>query len=138
MDKPLHDAVERDRLHAGAGAHLVEMEGGRWADIAAAAGVPFAALRVVSDHANRKLPGADKPHSRRAWMLKDDGRVHRRRLLWALITSTAWLRPVHHYREVRAAGGEFGAALAALHAVAAAFAATPPAPATPRSAPTRP
>ncbi len=133
VDRPLHDAAERDRLHADTGSHLVEMEGGRWADIAATAGVPFAAVRVVSDHANRDLPGAGKPQGRRAWMLKEDGSVHRHRLLWALITSRAWLRPVHHYREVKAAGSDFGAALASLHAIAAAFAATPPAPATPRA-----
>ncbi len=133
VERPLHDADQRDRLHADTGAHLVEMEGGRWADIAATADVPFAAVRVVSDHANRDLPGGGKQHGRRAWMLKEDGSVHRRRLLWALITSRAWLRPLHHYREVKAAGCDFGAALASLHAIAEAFAASPPAPANLRA-----
>lgn len=55
VDEPLHDADQRDRIRDGSGAHLVEMEGASWATIAADHDVPFAAVRVISDHANRPL-----------------------------------------------------------------------------------
>jgi hypothetical protein len=121
VDTPLHDAAERDRLCRGAGAHLVEMEGSAWAHLAAAAGVPFAAVRVVSDHADRPLPGPRPAVGRRAWLLRDDGTPRRRRLLLAWMLSGAWLRPRHHYREIKAAGGDFAAAARGLDAVAEAL-----------------
>ncbi len=55
VDEPLHDADQRDRIRAGSSAQLVEMEGASWATIAAEHDVPFAAIRVVSDHADRPL-----------------------------------------------------------------------------------
>jgi nucleoside phosphorylase len=121
VDAPLHDVAERDRLCRAAGAHLVEMEGSAWAALAAAAGVPFAAVRVVSDHADRPLPGPGTAVGRRAWLLRDDGTARRGRLLLASILSGAWLRPRHHYRQIKAAGGDFAAAARGLDAVAEAF-----------------
>jgi len=121
VDEPLHDADERDRIREGSGAHLVEMEGAAWATIAAEHGVPFAAVRVVSDHADRPLPGPRPEGGRRAWLLRDDGTTRKGRLLWALMTSTAWLRPRHHARELKAAGAQFRDAVEALDAVARAL-----------------
>ncbi len=125
VDDPLQDADERDRIRNGSGAHLVEMEGAAWADIAAELGVPFAAVRVVSDHANRPLPGARPQGGRRGWLLRDDGTVRKRRLAWALLATRAWLRPKHHLSEVKAAGGQFRPAMKALDGVAEALLPSP-------------
>ena len=121
VDEPLHDADERDRIRQGSGAHLVEMEGARWATVSSDHGVPFAAVRVVSDHANRPLPGPRPKEGRRAWLLRDDGTIRKGRLAVALMASTAWLRPRHHLRELRAAGGQFRDAVEALDGVARAL-----------------
>jgi len=121
VDEPLHDADERDRILAGSAAHLVEMEGAPWAAIAAEYDIPFAAIRVVSDHANRSLPGPRPADGRRAKLLRDDGTVRIGRIAWAWLLSGAWLRPRHHYRNLKAAGGEFAAAIGGLHSVAAAL-----------------
>ncbi len=121
LDEPLHDAGERDRIREGSGAHLVEMEGAAWATIAAEHGVPFAAVRVVSDHADRPLPGPRPKEGRRAWLLRDDGTSRKGRLLLALLASTAWLRPRHHLRELKAAGGQFREAVDGLDGVARAL-----------------
>ena len=56
VDSPVADRAEGSRL-AGGGADLVEMEGAAWAKLAARRGLPFVALRVVSDEANLELPG---------------------------------------------------------------------------------
>jgi nucleoside phosphorylase len=121
VDHPLHDANERDRIRNGSGAHLVEMEGAAWAGIAAELGVPFAAVRVVSDHANRPLPGPRPEGGRRGWLLRDDGTLRKRRLAWALLATRAWLRPKHHLAEIKAAGGQFRQAMEALDAIAEAL-----------------
>jgi hypothetical protein len=81
----------------------------------------FKAVRVISDHANRSLPGPRPADGRRAWLLRDDGTARRGRVLWAWMMSGAWLRPRHHYRKLKAAGGDFAAAMGGLHQVAAAL-----------------
>jgi nucleoside phosphorylase len=122
VDEPLQDPHQRDRVRARSGAHLVEMEGAAWAAIAKAMGVPFAAVRVVSDHADRPLPGPrPRGGGRRDWLLRDDGRPRKRRLAWALLVSGAWLRPRRHLAEVKAAGGQLRQAAAALEGVAGAL-----------------
>jgi hypothetical protein len=121
FDEPLHDPAERDRVREGSGAHLVEMEGAAWAQIAAQAGIPFAAVRVVSDHANRPLPGPRPKGGRRAWLMRDDGTVRKRRLALAMLFSRAWLRPRHHISEVKAAGDQFRIAMQGLEGVAGAL-----------------
>lgn len=118
VDRPLHDSGERDRIRDGSGAHLVEMEGAAWAGIAAVAEVPFAAVRVVSDHANRPLPGPRPKGGRRAWLMRDDGSVRKHRLALAMLLSGAWLRPRHNLSEVKAAGGQFRLAMQGLEGVA--------------------
>jgi nucleoside phosphorylase len=55
VDAPLHDPDRRTALHTQAGAQVVEMEGRRWAQIAAAASCPFASVRVISDDAATPL-----------------------------------------------------------------------------------
>lgn len=121
VDAPLHDQQARDRLRRSSGAHLVEMEGAAWAAIAGDLGVPFAAVRVVSDHANRPLPGPQSKGGQRAWLLHDDGRPRRLRLAVALLLSGAWLRPRRHVAEIRSTGGQLREAVAALEGVAAAL-----------------
>ncbi len=122
VDEPLHDPSERDRIRDASDAHLVEMEGAAWAGIAARHRIPFAAVRVVSDHANRSLPGP-KPTGggRRAWLLHDDGTPRKLRLAWALLVSGAWLRPKHNMSKIKAAGGQFRQAVEALDGVAEAL-----------------
>ena len=121
VDEPLHDAEERDHIRIGSSAHLVEMEGAEWATIAAEHRVPFAAVRVISDPADRPLPAPRSKAARRAWLLRDDGTIHKRRFLLALIATTAWLRPWQHLRELKAAGGQFREAVDALEAIARAL-----------------
>lgn len=121
VDAALHDPAARDRLREASGAQLVEMEGAPWAALARQAGVPFAAVRVVSDHANRPMPGPGQTAGRRDWLLNEDGSARLHRLAWAWVRSGAWLRPRHNYREVKAAGIDFAAALAALDGVAEAL-----------------
>jgi nucleoside phosphorylase len=121
VDHPLHDSAERDLIRDGSGAHLVEMEGAAWAGIAGAAGVPFAAVRVVSDHANRPLPGPRPRGGRRAWLMRDDGSLRKHRLALAMLFSGAWLRPRHHLSEIKAAGGQFRLAMEGLEEVAEAL-----------------
>jgi len=121
VDEPLHDADERDRIRDGSGAHLVEMEGAAWAGIAAELGIPFAAVRVVSDHADRPLPGPRPKDGRRARLLRDDGTARVGRIVWALLASRAWLRPWHHVTEIKAAGVQFRVAMHGLDAVAEAL-----------------
>ena len=118
VNSALHDPGERDALRSATGAGLVEMEGAEWASRAAEAGVPFAALRVVSDQADRPLPGTKKAVGKRSWMLNDDGTARRGRVFWALATSRAWLRPRHHLRQLSAAGIDWASALASLEAAA--------------------
>ena len=62
------DASAKAALHAATGALAVDMESGVAAEFAAANGLPFAALRVISDAADRALPRAAQ-----AGMSKDGG-----------------------------------------------------------------
>jgi adenosylhomocysteine nucleosidase len=51
-------AREKARLHAQTGAAAVDLESGAVAELATAAGVPFAVLRAICDGAKRNLPRA--------------------------------------------------------------------------------
>ena len=51
-------AAEKRRLHETTGAAAIDLESGAVARIAAAAGLPFAALRAVCDPADQDLPPA--------------------------------------------------------------------------------
>lgn len=57
-DRPVADAGEKARLHAGTGALAVDMESHVAARVAARHSLPFAALRVISDRADQDLPPA--------------------------------------------------------------------------------
>lgn len=131
IDRALHDARARDLLRQTSGARIVEMEGAAWASLARADGVPFAALRVISDHADRPLPGQQRGRFKRDWMLKLDGSPRRARWLSALLLSGAWRRPLHELRQLRAAGRDWAAATSSLASAAAALLASPPAPSSP-------
>lgn len=121
LDHALGDAVERDRLRRDSDARVVEMEGAAWAAIAAAARVPFAAVRVVSDHADRPLPGSDAMPGKRAWILRPDGSVRPLRLARALLVSGEWRRPLRRLRDVRRAGHDWARAWRGLEAAAEAL-----------------
>ncbi len=58
VDEPVADSAGKRDLHLRTGAHVADMESHIAAEIAAARRIPFAALRVVSDPAERELPHA--------------------------------------------------------------------------------
>ena len=58
VDMPLADVAGKAALHRASGADLVDMESHIGARIAARHGLPFAALRAVTDPAHRALPHA--------------------------------------------------------------------------------
>ena len=58
VDVPIADVAGKAALHAATGAALVDMESHLAARAAQNAGVPFAALRAVTDPADRSLPHA--------------------------------------------------------------------------------
>lgn len=118
VDEPLHDVNIRDRIRSGTGAHLVEMEGAVWAIIAAEHRVPFAAVRVISDHADRPLPGPNPKAARRSWLARDDITTRKSRLSLALVASAAWLKPRRQLGELKGEGDEFRKAVDALDNVA--------------------
>ena len=118
VDEPLYDATIRDRIRSGSGAQLVEMEGSVWAKIAAENSVPFTSVRVISDHADRPLPGPDSKAARRAWMSQDGITTRKIRLPLALTASATWLRPRKQLRELKEAGDGFSKAVDALDNVA--------------------
>ena len=53
-DKFINNADEKQRLNAETGAICVEMESGGIASFAKENGIPFAAIKVISDHADEK------------------------------------------------------------------------------------
>jgi len=57
-DAPVASVEEKQRLNAVAGAAAVDMESHIVAEIAHGAGLPFAAIRVVADAADKALPPA--------------------------------------------------------------------------------
>jgi hopanoid-associated phosphorylase len=58
VDDPVADAAAKARLWQGSGACAVDMESHRAALLAQRHGLPFAACRVVVDHAYRPVPAA--------------------------------------------------------------------------------
>ena len=58
VDAPLAGVADKRALHAASGAALVDMESHIVAQVAARHGLPFAAIRVVADPAERQLPHA--------------------------------------------------------------------------------
>lgn len=114
---PFHDPVQRDRLHAATGASIVEMEGTAWHRCAAELEVPFVAVRIVSDHADRRLPDF------RDWLLSPDGEPRWGRFVVALLRSGAWRRPLRETRKLLAAADSWRAAMEGLAAVSDALAA---------------
>jgi adenosylhomocysteine nucleosidase len=75
-------------LHSETGASAVDMESHIAADYAAAANLPFAALRVISDPANRSLPQMV------ATAIKPNGDIDLRRVLRGLARNPASIRSV--------------------------------------------
>lgn len=118
VDAPFHDAAARDRLHAATGALTVEMEGARWASMAAAAGVDFVSVRVISDRADLRLP---RP---RHELLEATGEV--RWQAWRAALRTAPTIPARDraddLRDLEVARREWIAAMHALQRVGAALA----------------
>ena len=57
-DEIVAEAAEKVRLWRQTGAGAVDLESGSVAEVAAAAGIPFAVLRAICDPASRDLPSA--------------------------------------------------------------------------------
>ena len=57
-DFPVSSVIAKSALHRDTGASAVDLESGELAAVAAAHGIPFAALRVICDPASRDLPAA--------------------------------------------------------------------------------
>ncbi len=55
-DRPVLDTAAKAALHRSSGAHAVDMESHAVAAVADEAGVPFAAIRVIADPAQRAVP----------------------------------------------------------------------------------
>ena len=77
-DVMVADAAAKAALHEATGALAVDMESHVAARVAAAHGLPFAALRVMSDDANRTLPQAALAG------MRPDGGMNLLGVLWAL------------------------------------------------------
>lgn len=84
-DVVLGDGDAKARLHARTGALAVDMESHVAARFAAARGLPFAVLRVISDDAAHALPPAALV------AMRPDGGLAPARLLWALAKNPAQL-----------------------------------------------
>ena len=56
--QPIASVAEKAALRAASGALAVDMESGAVAEAAAGAGLPFLALRIVADPADRAIPAA--------------------------------------------------------------------------------
>ncbi len=118
VEAPFHDAAAGVELAAASGAVLVEMEGARWASAAEEVGAAFVALRVVSDHADLRLP---RP---RHELLGIDGTVHWARWAGALATghrTGGWQQQLAALRRARI---DWSRALATMAALGAALPAT--------------
>jgi adenosylhomocysteine nucleosidase len=79
VDAPLIRAVDKAQLHKSTGALAADMESHLAARLARRAGRPFAALRVISDPAERSLPPAA------AIGMKPDGSVNALAVLLSLL-----------------------------------------------------
>ena len=84
-DVILADPQTKAALHARTGALAVDMESHIAARFAAARGLPFAALRVISDDARHVLPPAALV------AMKPDGGIALGRVLWSLAKNPAQL-----------------------------------------------
>ncbi len=111
VDGPLHDPELRDYYARHSGCRVVDMESARWAAAAAGAGVPFAAVRVVSDRAELALP--DLRHR----LLRPSGTVRWARWARALARSGRWRRPVGEFAALRQARADWQQARAAMRRV---------------------
>jgi nucleoside phosphorylase len=110
VDAPLHDADRRRELHR-AGAAVVEMEGRRWARLAADFGCEFLSVRVISDDAASRLPLP------RHLLLERNGSVRWQRWLQAISDSGQWRHADKELRALFRARREWVQAMAALDAV---------------------
>ena len=88
VDAPVLDAAAKSRLHAESGAAAVDMESHVAAEYAAARGLPFGVLRVVSDSASHTLP----PVAGRA--MRPDGSVDVLAVMAGLARDPAQLAPL--------------------------------------------
>jgi hopanoid-associated phosphorylase len=78
--QPAGDKAAKAALHFATGADAVDMESGIAAEVAALRGLPFAALRIISDDASASLP-----HAARVAM-KDGGGIDMTAVMSSLLT----------------------------------------------------
>jgi hopanoid-associated phosphorylase len=86
VDAPLIRATDKVQLHAATGAVAADMESHVAARLAARAGRPFAALRVIADPAERALPQAAVVG------MRSDGRINLAAVLASLLRNP-WQLP---------------------------------------------
>ena len=86
VDRPLQSPAEKHALYAATGAVAADMESHIAAAYAAEAGLPFAALRVISDPAGRALPALAKS------AIKPNGDIDVRKVLRGLARNPRTLR----------------------------------------------
>ncbi len=84
-DRIVAEPAEKSALHASTGASAVDMESHIAARIAAAHGLPFAALRAIADPLVRSLPPAA------LLAMRDDGRIDLPAVLRSLVRSPGQL-----------------------------------------------
>ena len=111
VEAPFHDAAAAQELARASGAALVEMEGARWARAAVAADAAHVALRVVSDHADLRLP---RP---RHELLGADGGVRWARWTGALAAGRSHAGWVHELASLRRARADWRRVLATMAAL---------------------
>ena len=80
LDRIVASTAEKRRLRLETGASLVDMESGAVSEVADAAGVPFAVLRAICDHADRALPPAA------LIALDTKGRIAPAQIAWSVLT----------------------------------------------------
>ena len=85
VDTPAWTAADKRALHRQTGASAVDTESHVAAALAARAGLPFAAFRVVADSAKRSLPAAASV------ALASDGTIRHARVLGSIVRSPAQL-----------------------------------------------
>ena len=85
VDTPAWTVADKRALHRETGAWAVDTESHVAATLAARAGLPFAAFRVVADSAKRSLPAAASV------ALASDGTIRHARVLGSIVRSPAQL-----------------------------------------------
>jgi adenosylhomocysteine nucleosidase len=113
VDAPIADSAGKRALHLRTGAHAVDMESHIAARVAARRQIPFAALRVVADPVERRLPHAALV------AMRPDGAIAFGALIRSLARDPGQIAPL--MRTARDARAAFAALLRSRQMLAAGF-----------------